>query len=212
VTRRALDPIADLLSALEAIVGRPATASQGRQFKQYLELFLRWNRVHRMTALDSPSAIVDDLFIDSLLFLKLLPDHRPLAIVDIGAGAGIPGLPMQLADPGLRVSLVEATRKRLSFLRTACRELGLSEVAVLEGRAEQVVQEDRTLVGAFDVAVSRAVDRIDRLSPTALPYLKPGGLLVVSAPPKVQPSAGIELIRVQVPGHGEYRGFLTLRK
>jgi 16S rRNA (guanine527-N7)-methyltransferase len=165
-----------------------------------------------MTALDSPAAIVKELFVDSLLFLKLVPEARPLAIVDIGAGGGIPGLPMKLADPTLEVTLVEARRKRVSFLRTACRELGLDEGMVVEGRAEALVGQEPSLARAFDVAVSRAVSQIGKLAPTALPYLKPGGLLIVSAPPGSHPPAGIELIKCRVPGTRQERGFLTLRK
>ena len=166
-----------------------------------------------MTALDSPEGIVRDLLIDSLLFLRVLPDRRPLAIVDIGAGAGIPGIPMKLADPKLALTLIESKRKRVSFLRAACRELELDDVVVVEGRAEEVVHQEPTLAGAFDVAVSRAVSRIDRISPTALPYLRPGGALVVSAPPGAHSSAGIELVRARIPGgEGQQRGFLTVRK
>ena len=92
-----------------------------------------------MTARDSAAAIVQDLFIDSLLFLALLPP-RPLALVDIGAGAGIPGLPLRLADPAIAVTLVEARRKRISFLLAAQRELDLGNVAVKEGRAEALLE------------------------------------------------------------------------
>jgi 16S rRNA (guanine527-N7)-methyltransferase len=165
-----------------------------------------------MTALDTAPAIVRDLFIDSLLFLKVLPQRRPLAVVDIGAGAGIPGLPMRLADPALTLCLVESRRKRVSFLRTVCRELGLADVAVVEGRAEQIVQEDPALNEVFDVAVSRAVGQIDRLSSVALPYLRPGGALIVSASPDGHGSAGVDLVTVPTPGTRGSRRFLTIKK
>ena len=167
--RRPPDPIEEVLGALEQILGTRPTDSQEQLFGQYLELFGRWNRVHRMTALGTPTAIVRDLFIDSLLFLRVLPPQRPLAVVDIGAGAGIPGLPMRLADPRLTICLVESKRKRVSFLRTVCRELGLDDVAVIEGRAEQIHLLNTDLEGAFDVAVSRAVARMDRISPIHSP-------------------------------------------
>lgn len=194
------------------VLGRRPTDNHERLFRQYLDLFLRWNQVHRMTALDSAPAIVRDLFIDSLLFLKVLPQRRPLAVVDIGAGAGIPGLPMRLADPALTLCLVESRRKRVSFLRTACRELGLTDVSVVEGRAEQIVQDDPALNEVFDAVVSRAVERIDRLSPVALPYLRPGGTLIVSASPHSQLSAGVDLVTVPTPRTGGSRRFLTIKK
>lgn len=212
MSRRPPDPIEDLLAALGVLLDRRPSESHQRLFRQYLELFLSWNRVHRMTALASPAAIVQDLFIDSLLFLGALPQRRPLAMVDIGAGAGIPGLPLRLADPDLRLCLVESKRKRVSFLRTACREIGLADVTVVEGRAEQVVQRDPALSQTFDVAVSRAVAPIDRLAAIALPYLRPGGSLIVSAPPEAPSSLGVELVRVPVPHTGGHRGFLRLWK
>jgi len=165
-----------------------------------------------MTALDSTHAIVRDLFIDSLLFLKVLPQRRPLAVVDIGAGAGIPGLPMRLADPALTLCLVESRRKRVSFLRTVCRELELVDVSVVEGRAEQIVQEDPALNEVFDVAVSRAVGRIDRLSVVALPYLRLGGALIVSASPDGRRPSGVDLATVPAPGTRGSRRFLIVKK
>lgn len=210
--RRQPDPIEELLAALERILGRRPTDSQKRLFGQYLDLFVRWNQVHRMTALDSPLAIVRDLFIDSLMFLKALPTKRPLAVVDIGAGAGIPGLPMKLADPRLTLCLVESKRKRVSFLRAACRELGLTEVAVVEGRAEEAIRQDLALSEAFDVAVSRSVARIDRLSPIALPFLKRRGILVVSASPGATHAVGVEVLRVDPSGTGGPRSFQILKR
>lgn len=164
-----------------------------------------------MTALASPAAIVRDLFIDSLLFLKVLPRRRPLAVVDLGAGAGIPGLPMRLADPSLALCLVESKRKRVSFLRTACRELGLAEVTVVEGRAEAVAL-DPALRATFDVAVARAVARIEHLEPLALPYLKPGGLLIVSAALEAAAPTGGRVVRVPVPGTSSTRAFHIVEK
>jgi 16S rRNA (guanine527-N7)-methyltransferase len=211
--RRPPDPIEEVLAALQLILGARPTDRQERLFRQYLELFLRWNQVHRMTALESPAAIVRDLFIDSLLFLKALPPRRPLAVVDIGAGAGIPGLPMRLADSSLALCLVESKRKRVSFLRTVCRELDLAEVAVVEGRAEAVTTRvDPDLRAAFDVAVARAVASIEHLEPLAMPYLKPGALLIVSAAPAAAVPNGVRVIRVPGPGASGTRAFHVLEK
>jgi 16S rRNA (guanine527-N7)-methyltransferase len=210
--RRPPDPIEEVLTALELVLGSPSTDRHERLFRQYLELFLRWNQVHRMTALASPAAIVRDLFVDSLLFLKVLPPRRPLSIVDIGAGAGIPGLPMRFADSSLALCLVESRRKRVSFLRTVCRELDLAEVAVAEGRAEAVTQLDPALRATFDVAVARAVARIKQLEPLAMPYLKPGGLLIVSAAPEAASPTGVRVVRVPVPGSSSTRAFHIVEK
>jgi 16S rRNA (guanine527-N7)-methyltransferase len=208
--RRPPDPIEEVLAALELVLGSRPTDRQERLFRQYLELFLRWNQVHRMTALASPAAIVRDLFIDSLLFLKALPPRRPLSVVDIGAGAGIPGLPMRLADSRLTLCLVESKRKRVSFLRTVCRELDLTEITVVEGRADEATRVDPALRAAFDVAVARAVARIERLEPLAAPYLKPSGLLIVSAAPEATVPSGVRVARVSAQGASGTRVFHVL--
>jgi len=197
--------------ALKALTGEPVRADVRRRFQQYLALFLQWNQTHRMTALDSPAAIVDDLFLDSLLFLTLLPP-RPLAMVDIGAGAGIPGLPLCLADGGIAVTLIEAKRKRVSFLRAARRELALDNVVVKEGRAELLLEEEPGLAGAFDVVVVRSVGPAADLLPLARRYLKQGGLFIASGPPDPLPPKLFDIVRVGVPGKRKSRAFLKSLK
>jgi len=211
LSRRSPDPLDELMVALEALTARPAGRVDRERFRRYLDLFLRWNRTHRMTALDSAAAIVRDLFIDSLLFLPLLPS-RPLRLVDIGAGAGIPGLPLRLADPDIAVTLVEARRKRVSFLLAAQRELGLDDVAMKEGRAESLLLAEPDLAGAFDVVVARSVGPAAELLPLALKYLKDGGLFVVTGPPSPLPQERLQIARVAVPGTRRSRVFLRAIK
>lgn len=207
MTRRRAEPLDELLGALRALTGRPVGLDDRERFQRYLDLFLLWNRTHRMTALDSTSDVVEDLLIDSLLFLPLLPP-RPIALADIGAGAGIPGLPLRLADPAISVTLIEAKRKRVSFLLAAQRELGLGNVVVREGRAETILEQEPDLMGAFDVVVARAVGPAESLLPIALKYLRAGGLFVASGPPNPQPKGPFEVIRVGIPGTRRTRVFL----
>jgi 16S rRNA (guanine527-N7)-methyltransferase len=207
LSRRSHDPLDNLLVALRSLTEGPVGPDDRRRFQQYLDLFLRWNRTYRMTALESPDAIVQELFIDSLLFLPLLPS-RPLTLLDIGAGAGIPGLPLRLADPAIAVTLVEARRKRISFLLAAQRELGLGNLTVKEGRAEALVEQERDLGAAFDVVVARSVGPAIALWPVARKYLKRGGLLVVAGPPNPLPQKPFEVVRVPIPGTRKSRAFL----
>ncbi|MGH9023946.1 MAG: 16S rRNA (guanine(527)-N(7))-methyltransferase RsmG [Acidimicrobiia bacterium] len=211
MSRRRSEPLDELMVALEALAGRSAEAGDRRRFQQYLDLFLRWNRTHRMTALDSATAVVRDLLIDSLLFLALLPP-RPLTLVDIGAGAGIPGLPLRLADPAIAVTLVEARRKRASFLLAVQRELDLDNVEVKEGRAEVLLEQEPDLAGGFDVVVVRSVGPADVLLPLARKYLKAGGLFVASGPPNPLPQESLEIVRVGIPGTRKTRAFLKAVK
>jgi 16S rRNA (guanine527-N7)-methyltransferase len=205
---RARDPLDELMAAVRAILGPASGRADRQRFQQYLDLFLHWNRTHRMTALDSPGAVVRELFADSLLFFPLLPARRPLVVVDIGAGAGIPGLPLRLADPGIGLTLVESRRKRVSFLRAVRRELGLEDVIVEEGRAERLVEENPRLPGAFDAAVARAVGPPEILYQTALKYLKVGGVFVASAAPRPVTRGSLMVAQVPIPWARATRAFL----
>ena len=140
---RARQSALDHLAAHGPSAERPSTRREGpaNSFPQYLDLLLLWNRAQNLTGFESAPEIVRGLFEDSLLFLPLLPD-RPLRVVDIGAGAGIPGMPLRIIDEGIEVTLIESKRKRVSFLRTVRRELGLEKSVVIEeGRAEVLVSE-----------------------------------------------------------------------
>jgi 16S rRNA (guanine527-N7)-methyltransferase len=211
LSRPAAEPLDELMAAVEELAARQPGPEDRQRFQRYLDLILRWNRVHRMTALTSAAAVVRDLLIDSLLFLPLLPP-RPVAIADIGAGAGIPGVPLRLADPRIELTLIESRRKRVSFLRTVQRELDLDGVAVLEGRAEALVESLPALGGAFDAVVARAVGAPGTLLPVALNYLKTGGIFLVTGAPHPRPQPGLEIVRVPIPGAPGTRAFLRAVK
>jgi len=215
VPAAAPDPLAPVAHAVAALTGKPASADQIKQFRRYLDLLLRWNHTHRLTGLRSADAIARGLFVDSLLFLSQLPPG-PLAIADIGAGAGVPGMPLRIVEPTIAPTLIDSRRKPVSFLLTLCRELGTDNVRVLEGRAEQIVVEQPDLMGSFDVVTCRAVGRLDALLSTASKYLRPGGLFVASGPPpgRVEHEApvGAEWRTVPFPALRLTRVFLVARK
>ncbi len=208
MTSRSGGPLEELRLGIEALTRRPASLEELDRFERYLDLFIRWNRTHRMTALDSPAAIVRDLFLDSLLYLRFLP--RPgVRLVDIGAGAGIPGLPLKLVEPPIGLTLIEAKRKRVSFLLTVRRELGLEDIQIEEGRAERLVASKPELAGGFDVAVCRAVGAAEALFEVARKYLKPGGLFIASGSPRATVRPPLQATQVTAPGLRRARTFLT---
>src|SRR5262245_57633800 len=125
--------------------------------------------------------MVADLFVDSLLFLSHLPPG-PIRMADLGTGPGIPGVPLRIVRDDIALTLVESKRKRVSFLAALKRELELSDMSVLEGRAEKLVEERADLAGTFDVVVARAVGA--SLIPIAMSYLRPGGLFLAGGPPE----------------------------
>ncbi len=204
------DPLAPLLAAIPALTGSPVTEAQREGFRRYLDVFLRWNRVHRMTALSSPLEIVQGLFLDSLLFLPLLP-ARPMALLDIGAGSGIPGLPLRLVDDRICLTLIEARRKRVSFLRAVCRELRLEDVRVLEGRAEELIDHDPSLPDSFDAVVARAVGA-PLMDSVGTRYLRHGGTLVIAGGAQATTRPPLEAVRVEIPGTAATRIFLRAVK
>jgi 16S rRNA (guanine527-N7)-methyltransferase len=196
-------------------MGRPATAEESHQFRQYLDLLMRWNRVQRLTGHRTAESIARELFQDSLLFLRRLREG-PLRLVDIGAGAGIPGLPLKIVRPDLSLWLIESKRKRVSFLAAVKRELGLHDVEIVEGRAEDLVKHVAGLAEAFDVAVARAVAPLPELLPIALGYLRPGGLLIATAKPEELREAPASRLlateAVRCPELGMVRVFVTATK
>jgi 16S rRNA (guanine527-N7)-methyltransferase len=212
VTRKgsACDPLDELLAAIPLLAGRPASAEDRQRFTRYLELLVEWNRVHDLTGLKDPRGIVRGLFVDSLLFLPQLP-ARPLRLVDIGSGAGIPGLPLHLIDSRIEATLVEARQKRVSFLRTVRRELGLETVRLVDARAEDAIREDPELGGRYDVAV--AVTPTGPFLAMSRRWLKPGGRIVISGPPAsgALPRAptGMTWVRVPHPKLQMERAFLV---
>jgi len=214
VTRKgsAGDPLDELLTAIPLLAGRPATAEDRRRFARYLELLIEWNRVHDLTGLKDTRGIVHGLFVDSLLFLPQLP-ARPLRLVDIGSGAGIPGLPLHLLDPRIEATLVEARQKRVSFLRTVRRELGLEGLKLVDTRAEDAIRNDPQLEGRYDVAVARAVTPTGAFISMCRRWLRPGGRIVISGPPAsgVLPRAptGLAWVRVPYPKLRLERAFLV---
>ena len=213
--REGADPLAGLAIRIEALTGRPASAEQRQHFQRYLDLLLLWNQTHRLTGGRSSEAIARDLFEDSVLFLALLPSG-PLAMVDIGAGVGIPGVPLRILRPDISVTLIESRRKPVSFLATLKRELMLSDIVILEGRAEDLVGQTQELEARFQVVVSRGVG--PHLLPTALRYLEPGGLFIASGPPPgkrpppAEPTSQSRWEEVSFPDLDLVRTFLLARK
>jgi 16S rRNA (guanine527-N7)-methyltransferase len=143
--------------------------------RRYLELLLETNRSFNLTAITDPGEAWSKHVLDSL---TLLPDLRELAtgcsVIDVGSGGGLPALPLAIALPALRFTLLEATAKKARFLEQTARELGLGNVSVTCDRAESVGRGPER--ERFDAATSRAVSRLPVLLELTLPLIKNGGL------------------------------------
>jgi len=175
-------------------LGRPLTSHELELFSRYLALLLKWQRSHRLIGSSDEMWIVEHLFLDSLLFLHLLPSTTR-TLVDIGSGAGMPGVPIKIVRADVEVTLVESRRRRASFLSAVVRELALSQVRVVADRIESGLLE---MEGRFDVVVMRCAGDVGKLMPLAGRLLAPQGLVIASGPPEPRPLSQGEW--VVVPG------------
>ena len=138
---------------------------------RYWELLAEKNKVMNLTAITDPEEAARLHFLDSAALLALA-DLRGKTVVDVGTGAGFPGLPLKILEPSIRLTLLDAQRKRVDFLREVCEDLGLSDVECVHARAEAFAGSRRE---SFDVAVSRAVAALPVLAELCLPLVKTEG-------------------------------------
>lgn len=166
---------------LEAIIKRGSAEVDVHLNQQMIKMLLiyfnelkGWNQKLNLTSLQDDRAIIIDHFIDSLSVVPHLPPTGNL--LDIGSGAGFPGLPIKIAKPELTVTLLEAKRKKINFLKQVILLLNLSHITVLHGRIEKVVSENQC--GCFDMVIARAFATLETLLKLAHPLLIKGGHLI----------------------------------
>jgi 16S rRNA (guanine527-N7)-methyltransferase len=149
-------------------------------FYKYLNILAKWQKTQRLVGSTDPMWIVEHLFLDSLLFLRVLPPGIR-TLLDLGTGAGFPGVPIKIVRADVEVSLVESRRRRASFLSSVARELGLSGLHII---AERVEERAPDLEGRFDAVVMRCAGDINVMLPIGARLAEKGGLVVASGPPR----------------------------
>lgn len=158
-------------------LGVTLTARQTEQFLEYYELLAEWNQRMNLTAITEYDDMIKKHFVDSLSLIKAYDVSRKVSVIDVGTGAGFPGLALKIAYPDLRVTLLDSLNKRIHFLDEVIERLGLSEVETIHGRAEDFAKPDK-LREKFDLCVSRAVANLSSLSEYCLPFVKQGGYFI----------------------------------
>ena len=178
------DKFIDLLRRASKEIGVSLTESQLELFWHYLQELLEWNKTFNLTGIRDPADIIIKNFVDSLTPLPYLV--RSGRLLDIGSGAGFPGIPLKIAAPQLQVHIVDARRKKTSYLKHIIRTLGLKGVTALHGRAEEMEQPEQS----FQIIISRAFRRLQPLTKLVSPLMEPGNILVAMLGPITEEELG----------------------
>jgi len=156
----------------------PLSDQQKKQFERYFELLVEWNEKINLTAITDKEEVYLKHFYDSIApILQGLIPNETIKLLDIGAGAGFPSLPMKILYPELDVTIIDSLNKRINFLHLLAQELDLDGVHFYHGRAEDLAQ-DKNFRAQYDFVTARAVARMQVLSELTIPYLKVGGKLL----------------------------------
>lgn len=150
---------------------------QLEQFMKYYEMLVEKNKVMNLTAITDFDEVVKKHFVDSLSLTKVCDLNGTLSLIDIGTGAGFPGIPLKIAFPNLKITLLDSLQKRVGFLQEVIDGLKLEEIEAIHGRAEDFAKPGMGRE-AFDLCVSRAVANLSVLSEYCLPYVKVGGKFI----------------------------------
>jgi 16S rRNA (guanine527-N7)-methyltransferase len=190
----------DLLEKGSQEFGIQLTAEQIGQFQQYQALLVEWNQKMNLTAIEDDEGVQTKHFLDSLAGIPIMaeelkesiPPTRSIRAIDVGSGAGFPGLPIKIAWPALKLTLLDGTGKKITFLQEVVKVLGLKDVEVVQGRAEEVGQQP-AFRGEFDLVMARAVARLNTLVEYLIPLARTNGYIMAYK----GPNAAEEFIEAQ---------------
>ena len=161
----------------QSMLSLELSATQLAQFEQLTGLLLDWNTRMNLTGITEPADIALKHYLDSLTALKVLTKAGRSRLLDVGTGAGFPGLPLAIVLPQLRATLLDSTAKKLRFIEEAGRALGLDNIRIVHARAEDAGRDDAHR-GTYDFVTARAVSRMPVLMECTLPMTKRGGLVI----------------------------------
>lgn len=148
---------------------------QIRQFYNYMQLLLKWNEKINLTAITQPQEIIIKHFVDSLTISKYIKENAK--IIDVGTGAGFPGIPLKIYRNDIEVILLDSLNKRINFLNGVINKMGLDKISAIHGRAEEF-GHNKEYREKFDIATSRAVANMATLSEYLIPFVKVNGMVV----------------------------------
>lgn len=158
-------------------IGIELTNSQLNAFETYYDMLIDRNKVMNLTAITEFDEVMDKHFLDSVYLFRSIELKANYKLIDIGTGAGFPGIPLKIVFPELKITLLDSLNKRVGFLNDVIDELNLNDIEAIHGRAEDIAR-DKTYRASYDIAVSRAVANLSTLSEYCLPFVKIGGKFV----------------------------------
>lgn len=164
-------------------IGYTLQKEQLEQFFTYKELLIEWNKKMNLTAIEQEEDIITKHFIDSLSIASYIPDTAK--VIDIGTGAGFPGIPLKILKKDLSITLLDSLNKRITFLEEVIRNLSLENIQAVHARAEELAHKEEYRE-QYDIAVSRAVAPMHTLLEYMLPYVKIGGKCICMKGPNLQ--------------------------
>lgn len=200
---------------------------QMEQFFQYYEMLIEWNRVMNLTSITEMRQVIFKHFIDSLSLVKAVPElnnDASFKIIDLGTGAGFPGIPLKLAFPENKILLLDSLGKRIKFLDEVIISLKLSNIMTVHCRAEDL-GHDKNHREKYDFCVSRAVANLSTLSEYCLPFVRPGGCFISYKSGTIEDELDQakhainilggqteQIITFQLPDSGDGRSLVVIRK
>lgn len=159
------------------LLGVSLTDRQTEQFLTYYEMLVEWNGFMNLTAITEYEEVMKKHFVDSVSLIKAYDVTKSVSVIDIGTGAGFPGLALKIAFPNLELTLLDSLNKRIQFLNEVIEKLALTEIETIHGRAEDYAKPGM-LREKYDLCVSRAVANLSTLSEYCLPFVKKGGFFI----------------------------------
>jgi len=169
------------------------------QFYRYYEMLIDWNEKINLTAITEFEEVLKKHFLDSISIGRIIGQDESVSLLDIGTGAGFPGIPIKIAFPNIKVTLLDSLNKRVNFLNEVIKELQLEDICALHGRAEDFAKK-KEMREQFDYCVSRAVANLSSLCEFCLPYVKVGGSFVSYKSGKAQEELEVSANAVSILG------------